>query len=76
MTNRFATPMKLFDKVLQHSNLVFLLVECPDEFFHPGLQLVYTGGGKVSSGLTVEGGRTVTHVLSMLHSSSAQVLLC
>ena len=56
MTNRFATPLKLFDNVLQHSNLVVLLVECPDEFFHPSLQLMYTGGDKVSSGLNVDGG--------------------
>jgi hypothetical protein len=39
VTNRFATPLKLSDDILQHPDLVILLLQSPNELFHPGLQL-------------------------------------
>lgn len=37
VTNRFAASLKLFDDILQHPDLVVLLVQRADELFHPGL---------------------------------------
>jgi hypothetical protein len=37
VTNRFATPLKLSDDILQHPDLVILLLQSPNELFHPGL---------------------------------------
>lgn len=39
VTNRFTSPLKLSDNILQHPNLVILLLQSPNELCHPDLQL-------------------------------------